>query len=136
MRHATRVRAFTLIEILIVVVILGILAALVVPQFTDVSGEAMRTNLRAQLRQVRSQIELYNVQLPDPLFGPYDAGTPLGTFWDGLVNNDYLQQAPRNPLQSGATGSAVGGVAAADVGWVWDGSEFLATDGAGAVFAE
>ena len=36
-------RAFTLIEILIVVVILGVLAAIVIPQFTDVTGESQRT---------------------------------------------------------------------------------------------
>jgi prepilin-type N-terminal cleavage/methylation domain-containing protein len=136
MRTRTVKRAFTLIEILIVVVILGILAAIVIPQFTDASQDAMEANVRSQLQTIRSQIELYNVQLPDAVFGDYGPGTPLGTFWDGLVNNDYLQQEPRNPLQPAATSTAVGGAAAADVGWVWDGDDLFATDGAGALFVE
>ncbi|MHC4765507.1 MAG: type IV pilin protein, partial [Planctomycetota bacterium] len=52
-------QGFTLIEILIVVVILGILAAIVIPQFTDASQEAAASNLRSQLQTIRSQIELY-----------------------------------------------------------------------------
>ena len=63
-------RAFTLIEILIVVVILGILAAIVIPQFTDASQEAMESSLLTQLQTIRSQIELYNVQNPVTLFDP------------------------------------------------------------------
>ncbi|MHC5008992.1 MAG: type II secretion system protein, partial [Planctomycetota bacterium] len=63
-RSARARQAFTLIEILIVVVILGILAAIVIPQFTDASMEAASSNLRSQLQTIRSQIELYNVQNP------------------------------------------------------------------------
>ena len=106
---------FTLIEILIVVVILGILAAIVIPQFTDAAAEASRSNLQSQLQTIRSQIELYNVQNPAT---PYDAATPTDTtFWDPLVQNNYLQTLPKNPLQNGSTG--VGAAAANGVGWYW-----------------
>lgn len=108
-------RAFTLIEILIVVVILGILAAIVIPQFTDASEEAMNSSLRSQLQTVRSQIELYNVQAPGNGWGAFD---PLVNGWDQLVDNDFLQQAPRNPMQANST--TVAAAAAAGVGWVWD----------------
>ena len=53
---------FTLVEILIVVVILGILAAIVIPQFTDASTEAKESNLLSDLQTMRSQIELYKIQ--------------------------------------------------------------------------
>ncbi len=54
-------RAFTLIEILIVVVILGILAAIVIPQFTDASQQAMESSVVTQLQTLRSQIELHEL---------------------------------------------------------------------------
>ena len=107
-------RAFTLIEILIVVVILGILAAIVIPQFTDASQEAMEASVRSQLSTLRSQIELYNVQNPATA---YQAATPVLTFWDPLVQNDYLMTPPKNPLQNNAT--LVAAAPAAGTGWVW-----------------
>ncbi len=111
-----RVRhGFTLIEILIVVVILGILAAIVIPQFTDAAGEANRANVQSQLQTIRSQIELYNVQNPAT---PYAPGENLSSFWDKLVTNNYLQRAPKNPLMSGTTNST--GVAdSPGSAWIW-----------------
>ena len=58
-------RGFTLVEILIVVVILGILAAIVIPQFTEASTEAKVSRLASDLQTMRSQIELYKVQHSD-----------------------------------------------------------------------
>jgi general secretion pathway protein G len=58
-------RGFTLVEILIVVVILGILAAIVIPQFTQASTEAKENSLASDLQTLRSQIELYKCQHND-----------------------------------------------------------------------
>lgn len=55
-------RAFTLVEILIVVVLLGILAAAVVPQFSNASQQARAGMLKDDLRVLRSQIEVFAAQ--------------------------------------------------------------------------
>ncbi len=107
-------RAFTLIEILIVVVILGILAAIVIPQFTDASQDAMDASVRSTLQTIRGQIELYNSHNPATAYGP---ATPVATFWQPLLTGNYLQSPPKNPMQNGST--LVGDEADDDFGWVW-----------------
>ena len=58
---------FTLIEILIVVIILGILAAIVIPQFSSASTQARTTSLQSTAQTLRSQIALYKLQHGDNL---------------------------------------------------------------------
>ena len=75
---------FTLVEILIVVVILGILAAIVIPQFTEASTEAKTSSLVTDLQSMRSQILLYKIQHNDNLPGVLN-GTHTGAA--GFVNS-------------------------------------------------
>ncbi len=116
-------RAFTLIEILIVVVILGILAAIVIPKFTNATGQTNETSLARTLQVVRHQIEYYRARkLADPDL--------IGGQWDDLVHNDYLHSVPLNPMN---LGTVVAAAPAIGVGWVWrdDGTgvfELYATD--------
>src|SRR5688572_12477495 len=63
----TRKAGFTLVEILIVVIILGILAAIVIPQFTNASQDARESSLLSQLQTLRSQLELYKLQHLDQM---------------------------------------------------------------------
>ena len=70
---------FTLVEILIVVVILGILAAIVIPQFTEASTEAKLSSLCTDLQTLRSQIELFKVQ-------HNDVAPALATFLTQMTN--------------------------------------------------
>jgi general secretion pathway protein G len=79
---------FTLVEILIVVVILGILAAVVIPQFTEASTEAKTSSLCTDLQTMRSQIELYKVQHNDNLPG---SGTAV--FEDALLGKTNIYGA-------------------------------------------
>ena len=99
---------FTLVEILIVVVILGILAAIVIPQFTDASTEAKTSSLMSDLQTARSQIELYKIQHNDDLPGTVsgvsfaDAMTERTTQAGALSESGdcgpYLQKIPTNPF--------------------------------------
>jgi prepilin-type N-terminal cleavage/methylation domain-containing protein len=53
---------FSLVELLIVVIILSILAAIVVPQFSAATSDAQESALDSNLNAMRSAIELYKVQ--------------------------------------------------------------------------
>ena len=57
-----RPRAFTLVEILIVVIILGILATIIIGLFANGTKDAATQSLKDNLRSIRSQLELYSAQ--------------------------------------------------------------------------
>jgi len=121
MRTRSTKRAFTLIEILIVVVILGILAAIVIPQFTDASQEAMLSSVKSQLQTLRSQIELYRVKHGGQV------SDLINQQWADLVNEDYIQQDPLNPFNDPPS-SLVAAAPGPGVGWMWDGADLTAAD--------
>jgi general secretion pathway protein G len=117
---STKKSGFTLVEILIVVIILGILAAIVIPQFTNASTEARNNSMRSTVQSIRSQIELYKVQHSDlyPTTAATDAARADGDWsWDRLTSRTtpagailatgacgpYMQSIPANTLRSGAT---------------------------------
>jgi len=118
-------RAFTLVEILIVVVILAILAAIVIPQFTNASDNARSSSTLSQLRHVRAQIERYrfehNDTYPDLVGEQWD---PLIRSTDAEGNYDvngklggYLRSSPVNPYTNSAV---IGATEVAGNGWVYD----------------
>jgi general secretion pathway protein G len=123
---------FTLVEILIVVIILGILAAIVIPQFTDASTQARLSSLKSNLQTMRSQIELYKVQhtdTPPTSAATFNAQmTVVGT--DGY--GPYLQVVPANPFNDS---NSIAAAAAVGVGWVYEttgvihAGDTLSTDG-------
>jgi len=111
-------KGFTLVEILIVVVILGILAAIVIPQFTSASTEAKESSLTSDLQAVRSQIELYKIHHNDMLPGTqgenFVTAMTSKTNQDGVVDTSggtdptfkfgpYMRAIPPNPFNDFAT---------------------------------
>lgn len=110
-------RGFTLVEILIVVVILGILAAIVIPQFTQASSEAKLNSLCSNLQSMRSQIELYKCQHNDiaPAFATFEnqmiyctnisgaiqgTGSKVRDAANGFIYGPYLEKVPDNPFNN------------------------------------
>jgi general secretion pathway protein G len=120
---ARRQSGFTLVEILIVVIILGILAAIVIPQFATASEDARRNSLQSLLQTLRSQIELYKLQhLDENPPGLDNAGLQDGSVaWaEMIVKTDrdhttnpsgrlgpYLQSMPVNLISINAPSNSV-----------------------------
>ncbi|MCY2953218.1 MAG: type II secretion system protein [Planctomycetota bacterium] len=121
---------FTLVEILIVVILLGILASVVLAMFRPATTDARRAALSENLGILRAQIQLYTLQHDD-------TSPDLSTTWDPLIaqtadrggnaRGPYLPSIPRNPLNNNtdiaivATDPAFGdAVSQAGVGYVYN----------------
>jgi general secretion pathway protein G len=116
---------FTLVEILIVVVILGILAAIVIPQFTEASTEAKLSSLCTDLQTLRSQIELYKIQHNDtpPTFANFTAQMTAQTDITGAAGTDYgpyMQKIPINQFNNKTALDNTGTVGDDVGGWEYD----------------
>jgi len=97
----TVAKGFTLVEILIVVVILGILAAIVVPQFTNAANDARRGNVATQVSTLENQLELYAAQNNGtyPTVAELNATATNGeTGWSVMIDGNFIKELPVNPF--------------------------------------
>jgi len=99
---AARARGFTLIEIMVVIVILGVLAALVVPRVLDRPDEARAVAAKSDLATIYSALKLYrldNQRYPtteqglNALVAKPDAA-PVPPNWKP---GGYLERLPKDP---------------------------------------
>ncbi len=124
-------RGFTLVEILVVVVILAILAAIVVPQFTSAAGQSRENATKQTLHRMRQQIEVYRghhgryppsaATLAEQLASTTNAaGDIAAAGTTGYPYGPYIREMPVNP-QTG--GNSVGDTPIASGGtadWCYD----------------
>jgi general secretion pathway protein G len=80
-------RGFTLIELMIVMVIIGLLAAIAVPMYVQSVRHAKEAVLKEDLRTLRSAIDAYTV---DKQKAPQTL--------DDLVQAGYLKSMPKDPF--------------------------------------
>jgi len=118
---------FTLVEILVVVVVLGILAAIVIPQFTPAATEAKTSRLCSDLQVMRLAIGMYKIQHNDDLPGTaagvsFQQALTEKTDEDGTLNpagpyGPYIQKTPTNPFNDLDTIEINGVVGGGTHGW-------------------
>ena len=139
---------FTLVEILLVVILLGILAAIVTPMLASASDDARSSALRDDLRTVRAQCELFAFEHNglSPGYpaggGPADAATFAAqmlnpTDMNGTVGNrgeagmdfgPYLLKIPINAVNGKDTikmiadGEAMPAAPSDQFGWLYNAS--------------
>jgi prepilin-type N-terminal cleavage/methylation domain-containing protein len=137
-------KAFTLVEILIVVVILGIIAAIVIPRFSNASATARASMLGDDLRVIRMQVEIFKAQhlgvapgypgcdlrqgpteqgFIDYMTGVSDSGGKMNP--TGQKFGPYLREVPTNPVNGKssilmiADGAAFPTASDDQFGWVY-----------------
>jgi type II secretion system protein G len=87
-------RGFTLIELMIVIAIIAILAAILVPNFLYARAQAQTSACEGNLKQIATALEEYatdhNGQYPG-------AGGPVDPALFGGAGNPYMDAAPADP---------------------------------------
>ena len=86
-------KGFTLIEIMVVVVILGILAGLIVPRIMSRPEEARRTKAALQIRSIESALKLY--KLDNGVYPDTEQGL------EALIRNPETGITPKNWREGG-----------------------------------
>jgi Tfp pilus assembly protein PilE len=119
----TNLKGFSLIEPVIIIVVLGILAAVTIPKYQDITGEMKEASCRAALGGLRSGITIFCAN---------QIVTTGTATWPNLTQLSEIGTAksraiPRNPYQSNTDSSAMiiigisrGTLTGTAHGWAYD----------------
>lgn len=139
-RMSRRIPGFTLVELVIVIVVLGILATVAVPKFFDFTTDAKKAACEASLGAVRSAIANSYAYSATPAGGGAvkfpslaDLKAPGVTLNEGLPDNPYSTSTIRNAVVAGTT-KGTPATSGTKGGWCYNAStgEFWADTASGA----
>jgi general secretion pathway protein G len=105
---------FTIVELLIVIVVIGILAAITITAYTGVQGRARDTQRIADLKAITEALEIYRVNngaYPTPVSTPNASSWEVSTngsnvatnFLSALVSSNGINRVPVDPNNTGVT---------------------------------
>jgi general secretion pathway protein G len=140
-RDTTLKRGFTLVELLIVIVIIAVLAAIALPRFMDSGQRSKEASLKANLKLIRNGLELFKndtgawpATLNDltvttaPASGKDNAGAAK-TISAPDFKGPYIRSIPNDPIANAAftysvTSPSVGSVTSSASGNGLDGTAY------------
>ena len=103
MKHYIKcARGFTLIEIMVVLIIIGLLAGIVVPKLMGRTEEAKRTKTAVQIKNLQSSLDLY--KLDSGVYPSTDQGLQalvekpaVGEIPNNWKEGGYIDKIPKDP---------------------------------------
>lgn len=95
LQRQSRELGFTLVELMVVVAIIALLAAIIIPNYVHARAQASVTQSEANIKQIATSLELFYA---DNQAYPATGGGQVGPTLFGGATNPYLTATPTNAL--------------------------------------
>ncbi|WP_146400376.1 prepilin-type N-terminal cleavage/methylation domain-containing protein [Pseudobythopirellula maris] len=121
--NKTKKNGFTLVELVVVILVLGILAGVAAPKFLSTSSEAVDNGLQHTLTIVRDAIEIY-IAKNDGAKPPSDSGANFVAAIEPYIRGSF-PVCPVGPAKNATVEivTAAGGDAVPTAGWAYNSTD-------------